>query len=72
MMGAVSVIAEFTLPGDTSQVAARLLDVAPDGTETLVDRGLWRPADRRPDQAGVPAASERLERSPRATCRSSS
>jgi hypothetical protein len=44
MMGAASVIADFTLPGDTSQVAARLLDVAPDGTESLVDRGLWRPA----------------------------
>ncbi|MGH2877859.1 MAG: hypothetical protein ACRDLV_16525, partial [Solirubrobacteraceae bacterium] len=26
-----------------SQVAARLLDVSPDGTETLVSRGLWRP-----------------------------
>jgi hypothetical protein len=43
LMGAVSVIADFTLPGDTSQVAARLVDVAPDDTETLVDRGLWRP-----------------------------
>ena len=48
MMGAVSVIADFTLPGDTSQVAARLLDVAPGGTETLVDRGLWRPASGGP------------------------
>jgi hypothetical protein len=38
------VIAEITLPGDNSQVAARLLDVAPDGEETLVARGLWRPA----------------------------
>ncbi len=44
LLGAPTVIADFTLPGDTSQVAARLLDVAPDGTETLVDRGLWRPA----------------------------
>jgi hypothetical protein len=44
LMGAVSVIAKFTLPGDTSQVAARMVDVAPDGQETLVDRGLWRPA----------------------------
>ena len=44
-MGAVTVIADVhASPGDTSQVAARLLDVAPDGTETLVDRGLWRPA----------------------------
>ncbi len=44
LMGSVSVIAGFTLPGDTSQVAARLLDVAPDGKSTLVARGLWRPA----------------------------
>jgi predicted acyl esterase len=44
MLGAPTVIADFTLPGDTSQVAARLLDVAPDGQETLVSRGLWRPA----------------------------
>ncbi len=44
LMGSPTVIAEFTLPGNTSQVAARLLDVAPDGEETLVARGLWRPA----------------------------
>ena len=44
MLGSATVIADFTLPGDTSQVAARLLDVAPDGQETLVARGLWRPA----------------------------
>ena len=44
MLGSPTVIADFTLPGDTSQVAARLLDVAPDGQETLVSRGLWRPA----------------------------
>jgi predicted acyl esterase len=44
LVGAPTVIADFTLPGDTSQVAARLLDVAPDGQQTLVARGLWRPA----------------------------
>jgi Acetyl xylan esterase (AXE1) len=43
LIGSPTVIAEFTLPGDTSQVAARLLDVSPDGTEILVARGLWRP-----------------------------
>ena len=43
-MGAPTVIAKFTLPGENSQVAARLLDVGPDGQETLVARGLWRPA----------------------------
>jgi predicted acyl esterase len=44
LLGAATVIAKFTLLGDTSQVAARLLDVGPDGQETLVARGLWRPA----------------------------
>jgi hypothetical protein len=43
MLGAATVVADFTVPNENSQVAARLLDVAPDGTETLVDRGLWRP-----------------------------
>jgi predicted acyl esterase len=37
------VIAHFRLPGANSQVAARLVDVAPDGQKTLVARGLWRP-----------------------------
>jgi hypothetical protein len=43
MLGAATVIAHFRLPGANSQVAARLLDVGPDGQETLVARGLWRP-----------------------------
>jgi hypothetical protein len=43
MVGSATVIADFTLPGATSQVAARLLDVAPNGMETLISRGLWRP-----------------------------
>ncbi|MGH2857577.1 MAG: CocE/NonD family hydrolase C-terminal non-catalytic domain-containing protein, partial [Solirubrobacteraceae bacterium] len=43
MLGAATVIADFKLPGANSQVAARLLDVSPSGTETLVSRGLWRP-----------------------------
>ena len=43
LLGSATVIADFTLPGAKSQVAARLLDVAPDGQETLVSRGLWRP-----------------------------
>ena len=50
LIGAPTVIADFTLPGDTSQVAVRLLDVAPDGRETLVARGLWRPATGGPDK----------------------
>jgi hypothetical protein len=44
LMGSPTVVADITLPGENSQVAARLLDVAPDGQERLVARGLWRPA----------------------------
>jgi hypothetical protein len=44
LMGSPTVIAHFRLPGANSQVAARLVDVAPDGQKTLVARGLWRPA----------------------------
>ena len=44
LMGSPTVIADITLPGVNSQIAARLLDVAPDGQERLVARGLWRPA----------------------------
>jgi dienelactone hydrolase len=44
VMGATTVVAEIALPGDNSQIAARLVDVSPDGTtKTLVERGLWRP-----------------------------
>jgi predicted acyl esterase len=43
LIGAPTVIARFSQSNPNSQVAARLLDVAPDGTETLVARGLWRP-----------------------------
>ncbi len=43
LLGSPTVIADFTLPGANSQVAARLLDVGPDGQERLVARGLWRP-----------------------------
>ncbi len=43
-MGAVTMVARFTAPGENHQVAARLVDVAPDGTtKTLIERGLWRP-----------------------------
>ena len=43
LMGSPTVIADITSPSPTSQIAARLLDVAPDGDETLVARGLYRP-----------------------------
>ncbi len=44
LLGSPTVIADFKSSSDSSQVAARLLDVSPDGRETLVARGLWRPA----------------------------
>jgi hypothetical protein len=51
LLGSPTVIADFTLPGNTSQVAARLLDVDPTtGQETLVARGLWRPATGGPQR----------------------
>ncbi len=44
VMGAVTLVGEIDLPGDSSQMAARLVDVAPDGTtKQLIERGLWRP-----------------------------
>ena len=43
MIGSPTVIARIGLPGADSQLAARLLDVGPDGQETLVDRVLFRP-----------------------------
>jgi predicted acyl esterase len=44
LLGAPTLIAEIDSPGPHSQIAARLLDVGPDGRRTLVARGLWRPA----------------------------
>jgi predicted acyl esterase len=43
LMGSPTVIADINSVGPNSQIAARLLDVAPDGTETLVARALYRP-----------------------------
>jgi predicted acyl esterase len=43
LLGSPTVIAGIDSPGPHSQVAARLLDVAPDGQQRLVARGLWRP-----------------------------
>jgi hypothetical protein len=44
LLGSPTVVADFKSSTANSQLAARLLDVAPSGTETLVARGLWRPA----------------------------
>ena len=43
LAGSPTVIADIESSSPTSQVAARLLDVAPSGDETLVARGLYRP-----------------------------
>lgn len=43
VMGSPTVIAKFTQTGSDAQIAARLVDVSPDGaTKTLVNRGVWR------------------------------
>jgi hypothetical protein len=44
LMGSPTVIARIDSPTANSQIAARLLDVDPSGTETLVARQLFRPA----------------------------
>lgn len=46
LMGSPTVIADIASPGPHSQIAARLLDVAPDGQQTLVARALYRPEPR--------------------------
>jgi hypothetical protein len=43
LLGAPLVIARLTISGAFPEIASRLLDVGPDGTETLVARGVWRP-----------------------------
>jgi predicted acyl esterase len=43
LLGAPTVTADLKLTGAFPILAARLLDVAPDGTQTLVARGLYRP-----------------------------
>jgi predicted acyl esterase len=43
LMGSPTVIADITSPGPHSQIAARLLDVAPDGNQKLIARALYRP-----------------------------
>ena len=44
MMGAATVIADVNSPSANSELVARLLDVAPDGQESLVNRAILRPA----------------------------
>jgi predicted acyl esterase len=44
LLGSPTIVADIAAPSPESELAARLLDVAPGGTETLVARGLLRPA----------------------------
>ena len=43
LIGSPTIEATFTTTSPGAQVAARLVDVAPDGQATLVSRGIWRP-----------------------------
>jgi dienelactone hydrolase len=43
LLGAATIIADIQSTSPSNQLAARLLDEAPDGSETLVARGLFRP-----------------------------
>lgn len=43
VLGSPTVIAKISVAGSDSQVAARLVDLAPDGTKKLVARQLYRP-----------------------------
>ena len=50
MIGAPTVVADLAVTGTYPEVAARLLDVAPDGSQTLVARGVYRPTgDGKPE-----------------------
>ena len=44
VLGAATIIASIRSPSPNDQIAARLVDVSPAGNETLVARGLYRPA----------------------------
>jgi hypothetical protein len=45
LLGSPTVVAKLDVSGEFPQVATRLWDVAPDGTQTFVTRGLYRPRD---------------------------
>ncbi len=49
VLGGAMVFMRLEVTGESDQLAARLLDVGPDGQETLVQRGLLRPDVGTPD-----------------------
>ena len=53
LAGSPTVIADIETQSPTSQVAARLLDVAPSGDESLVARGLYRPTTNEVEDGGA-------------------
>jgi fermentation-respiration switch protein FrsA (DUF1100 family) len=44
LMGSPTIIAQVTASNPNSEIAARLVDVSPEGTESLIARGLYRPS----------------------------
>ncbi|GIK77346.1 MAG: hypothetical protein EDQ89_01765 [Acidobacteria bacterium] len=58
LSGSTTLLMRLEVGGQSDQLAARLLDVAPDGTETLVQRGLLRPG------VGTPGAVQVLQLHP--------
>ena len=47
LMGSPTAVAKLSSSGEFPQIAARLWEVAPDGTQTLVTRAVYRPTDAR-------------------------
>ncbi|HET9185795.1 MAG TPA: CocE/NonD family hydrolase [Solirubrobacterales bacterium] len=45
LIGSPTIVADISAPGGQSEIAARLLDVSPEGSERLVARGLLRPGE---------------------------
>jgi len=43
LMGSPTIIADFAVRGDFAEIAARLWDVSPDGSQTLVSHAFYRP-----------------------------
>jgi fermentation-respiration switch protein FrsA (DUF1100 family) len=43
LMGSPTIIAKVEAPSPNAEIAARLVDVSPEGTESLIARGLYRP-----------------------------
>jgi hypothetical protein len=43
LMGSPTIIADVESPSPNSEIAARLLDVSPEGEERLISRGVYRP-----------------------------